>query len=180
MPTAGLERLLHSPVLSGRTALLCSAVAIGVPTMVRAAVAGEVTGCEFTPYLPFVFASAILVRWWQAAAVAVSAVAILGGFFGGPLIYHLTCFLLAAGIFLAASAMMIAMALTVRSSVAAMHRRGSSGSDGGIVFSLETGEVWASWYDDGAPVRLGPKDKVAPTMAAFLAEDEVAKRLTER
>src|SRR4051812_46429930 len=89
MPTAGLSRLLHSPGLSGGAALLCVAAAIGVPTLVRAAVAGEVTGCEFTPYLPFVLASAILVRWWHAAIVALSAVGILGGFFGGPLIYHL-------------------------------------------------------------------------------------------
>ncbi|TMJ12051.1 MAG: hypothetical protein E6G94_14620 [Alphaproteobacteria bacterium] len=177
MPTAGLKRLLLAPSLSGKMALLCGAAAIGFPTLVRAAVAGEVTGCEFTPYLPFVLASAILVRWWQAAIVALSAVGILGGFFGGPLLYHLTCFLVAAGIFLASSAMVILIAVLIRQLVAALHDRGDGGE---IVFSLEAGEVWASWYDDGAPVRLGPKHKVAPTMQKFLAEDELGKRLTKR
>lgn len=176
MPTAGLIRLLQAPALSGGMALLFAAAAVALPTLVRAAVSGEVTGCEFTPFLPFVFLSAILVRWWHAAAVSLSAVGILGGFFGGPLIYHLTCFLYASTVFLVSSAMMIGIAVLIRRFVAGLHDRGG----GEVVFSLEAGEVWASWYDDGAPVRLGPKDKVAPTMRNFLAEDEVGKRLTKR
>jgi len=48
---------------------------------------------------------------------------------------------------------------------------------GGIVFSLEQDQVWASWYGQGAPVRLGSRRKVADMMEDFLAQEELAKRL---
>ena len=50
-------------------------------------------------------------------------------------------------------------------------------SAGGIVFSLEKGEVWASWYGHGAPVHLGSQRKVSEMMEDFLAQVEVGKRL---
>jgi hypothetical protein len=48
-------------------ALLCGIFAVALPTAIRAAIDGVVTGCEFTPYLPFVLFSAILLRWWKVA-----------------------------------------------------------------------------------------------------------------
>ena len=83
MIRAGSTRWLIMPLLTGRFALLCAMVAVALPTLVRAAVDGVVTGCEFTPYLPFVLVCAILLRWWQAGAVALVSVGIIGGLFGG-------------------------------------------------------------------------------------------------
>ena len=78
------NRWLRAPLLTGRMALFCAMFAVGLPTLVRAAANGAVTGCEFTPYLPFVFICAVMLRWWQAAAVALGSVAILGGLMGHP------------------------------------------------------------------------------------------------
>ncbi|HWL75611.1 MAG TPA: hypothetical protein VNQ74_17220, partial [Burkholderiaceae bacterium] len=69
--------------MSGWLALLCGIGAVAVPTIVRVAVNGVVTGCEFTPYLPFVLLSAIFLGWKQAIAVALASVAVLGGLFFG-------------------------------------------------------------------------------------------------
>ena len=52
-------------------------------------------------------------------------------------------------------------------------------SAGGIVFSLEKGEVWASWYGHGQPVRLGTRRTVASKMEDFLKHEDLAKRLAE-
>src|SRR5262245_30936064 len=101
MIRAALSRWLPAFPLTGRLALLCMLVSVGLPTTIRAAVNGVVTGCEFTPYLPFVLLSAILLRWWQASGVALACVAILGGLFAGPPAQLVTspCFISGAGIF---------------------------------------------------------------------------------
>lgn len=178
MVHAGFHRWLRTPLVTGRQALLCAIAAVAVPTIVRAAVDGVVTGCEFTPYLPFVLISAIALRWWQAGAVALASAAILGGVFYGPTNEHITstCFLSGAGIFLASSAMMIGVVVLVRRTIVAVQNRGAS--DGRIVFSLEGDEVWASWYDQGPPVRLGTEGTVSEMMEDFLAQVELGKRLT--
>lgn len=46
-----------------------------------------------------------------------------------------------------------------------------------VVFSRESGVVWASWYDNRASVRLGDEEHVADMMADFLAQLELGKRL---
>jgi hypothetical protein len=179
MIRAKLTRWLLVPTLRGWPALLCGIVAIGLPTAVRAEVNGIVTGCEFTPYLPFILICAILLRWWQAAAAALLSVAILGGLFeASPSL--LPCFISAAGIFLGASAMMIAAALLVRHVIVAIQDRGADEAAGGIVFSLEQGEVWASWYGQGPPMRLGSQRKVSEMMKDFLAQEELGHRLARR
>src|SRR4051794_12355623 len=99
MNCAVLLRWLQAPSLKGWSALLCIIAAVGLPTALRAAVNGVVTGCEFTPYLPFVLGSAVLLRWWHAAAVPALAVAVMGGLFeASPIRLH--CFESAAAIFL--------------------------------------------------------------------------------
>lgn len=178
MILAGLIRWLQAPPATGRLALLCGIFAVAIPTLIRAAIDGVVTGCEFTPYLPFVLLSAILLRWWQASAVALASVAILGGLFMGPPSVFLAseCFLSSSGIFLASSAMMIGAVMLIRGVFAAIQRRDESA--GGIVFSLEKEEVWASWYGSGPPVRLGSQKRVEEMMEDFLAQGELGKRLT--
>jgi hypothetical protein len=148
-----------------------------VPTLCRAALGGELTGCEFTPYVPFVLLSAIVLRWWQAAAVAAASAAIMGGLLDGSLMHPQSCFLPAAGMFFVTSAIMIAIAVLVRRLITALQNRDGDESAGGIVFSLEKEQVWASWYGQAAPVRLGTRRKVTSMMKDFLAQEELAKRL---
>jgi hypothetical protein len=177
---AALNRWLREPLVTGGYALLFAGLAVGVPTAVRAAVSGVVTGCEFTPFLPFVLFCAILLRWWLAGAVAVSAVAITGGLFTSSQHFTLPCFISSAAIFLGSSAIMIGVAFLIRHALASMKSRGADESMGGVVFSLEQGEVWASWYGQGPPVLLGSQRKVSEMMQDFLAQEELGKRLTER
>lgn len=173
-------RWLWAPVLEGPWALVCGIAAVAVPTIIRAAVHGHVVGCEFTPYLPFVLLSAILLGWRPAVGVALGSVAVVGGLFAGPLEHFLgeACAISAAGIFLASSAIVIAVVTLVRRAIADIQRRGVDESEGGIVFSLEKGEVWASWYGAGPPVRLGSQRRVGAMMKDFLAQVELGKRLT--
>ena len=181
MIRAGLTRWIEAPRATGRLAFLCGIGAVALPTLIRAAVNGSVTGCEFTPYLPFVLISAILLRWWQAAVVAVGSVLVLGGFFGGSLThFEAACFQSAAGIFLASSAMIIGIVLLVRRTIAAVLGRGAYDASGGIIFSLEEGQVWASWHGNGPPVPLGSQERVSEMMEDFLAQVEVGKRLTRK
>jgi hypothetical protein len=176
---SGLTRWLQAPPATGRTALLCGICAVALPTVVRAAVNGVVTGCEFTPYLPFVLFAAILLRWWQAGAVALVSVAILGGLFFHPSGSHLTqCFFSGAAIFLASSAAMIGVVVGARRLLAASRFGGVDGSEGEIIFSLEDGEVLASWPGSGPPVRLGSQNGVEAMMEDFLAQVRVGRRLT--
>jgi hypothetical protein len=179
MVRRGLGGWLRLPVLSGWQALLCGLVAFGLPTLIRIVVNGEVTGCEFTPYLPFVLISAILLRWWQAGIVALASVAIMGGLFDGALL-AMPCFKPAAAIFLASAAAIIGVAVLLRRIVEGLQARDSGQPSGGIIFSLEKGEVWASWYGDARPVRLGTERKVSTMMADFLAQVELGKRLTHK
>ena len=179
MIRAGLTRWIQAPRLTGRQALLCGILAVALPTAVRAAVNGAVTGCEFTPYLPFVLVSGILLRWWHAAAVAVASVLVLGGLFGGSLTqFEAACFQSATAIFLASSAMIIGTVMIVRRTIAAVLGRGACDASGGIIFSLEEGQVWASWHGNGPPVPLGSQERVSEMMQDFLAQVEVGKRLT--
>jgi hypothetical protein len=171
-----LTRWLYAPPLSGRLAVLSAILLAAFPTLIRAAVTGMVVGCEYTPYLPFVLVAALLLPWWLAATVALGSVATLG-----TLIMHpaadLECFLSAAALFLAASACIITFVVLVRKVVRAIQPRGADESSGGIVFSLEKGQVWASWYGQGPPVLLGSQSRVSEMMEDFLAQGEVAKRL---
>jgi hypothetical protein len=179
MSQAGYARWLLAPQFTGRVALFCGIAAVAVPTIVRAAVNGIVTGCEFTPYLPFVFLSAILLKWWQASGIALVSTAIMGGLLLDPSSEHFLseCFISSAGMFLAGSAAMIGAAILTRHTIAHLQARGADESAGGIVFSLENDQVWASWYGSDEPVHLGSQQKVETMMTDFLAQLELGKRL---
>lgn len=170
-----LWRRIRALPLGGWPAMACAFAAVALPTVVRAAVSGVVTGCEFTPYLPFVLASAIVLRPWLAGSVAVASTAIMGGLFEGLHGLQLPCFLSAAAMFLGASAVMIAVAVVGRRILFGLLKQ--HGDSGGLIFSLEKGDVWASWYGHDAPVRLGSQRKVAEMMEDFLAQVQLGKRL---
>lgn len=174
------SRWRRAPLLTGWMAALCATLAVAVPTLIRVAVNGVVTGCEFTPYLPFVFLCAMTLRWWKAGSVALACVVIMGGFLerSPNQVLEFSCFVPSAGIFLAASAGMIAAGVFIRHVIAAP-REDDSGS-GGVIFSLEQGEVWASWYGQGHPVRLGIRSRVSNMMEDFLKQEQLAKRLAAK
>jgi hypothetical protein len=178
---ASLNRWIRAPLISGWLALLCGIGAVAVPSIVRVAVNGVVTGCEFTPYLPFVLISAIFLGWKQAVAVALASVAVLGGvFFGSPhALYAAPCFQTSAGIFLMSSALMLAIVAFVRGVVASLLGDPDARS-GGAIFSLEQGEVWLSRHGQGPPVCLGSQGRVSEMMKDFLAQEELGKRLGAR
>jgi hypothetical protein len=70
---------------------------------------------------------------------------------------------------------MIGIAVLVRRVVATLQK--PNGSSDGIIFSLDKGEVWASWYGHEQPVRLGSRRTVAKMMDDFLKQEQLAKRL---
>ena len=177
---ARVRRWLVLTPMTGRIALVCAISAVGLPTAVRAAIDGVVTGCEFTPYVPFVLVSAIVLRWWQAALVSLAAVAIMGGIFEGSLLHPTPCFMPAAGTFLGTSAIMIGIASVLRRLVAPFLNTVTDQPEGGIVFSLDKGHVWANWYGLATPVRLGTRNEVSYMMQDFLAQEELAKRLNRQ
>jgi hypothetical protein len=174
-----VNRLLEAPILSDRQAFLAGIIAVGIPTSVRAAVDGMVAGCEFTPFLPFVLIAAILLGWRAAVLVALASVAVLGGLFSGFPAGHMTqsCFLSGAGIFLASSALIIGTVVGVRHALAKTQLPEHNEPADGIIFSLEKGQVWASWHGNGPPVRLGSKKRVGAMMEDFLAQVELGNRL---
>ena len=175
-----LMRWLQGPPATGALALLVLVLTVAIPAGIRAAIDGVIVGCEFTPYLPFVLLSAVLLRWWQAALVALAAVAILGGaFIGTHHEFGSACFLSGAGIFLASSAAMIFTMVAVRHIMWSLLVRGEDESAGGIVFSLDRGQVWASWYGQGPPVLLGSQRKVSEMMKDFIAQEEIGRRLNQ-
>ena len=173
-----LIRCLQAPLVTGQLALLTAVVAVGLSTGIRWAASSHVSGCEFTPYLPFVLLSAFLLRPWQAMAVALTSVGLFGGLFMGSTSNLVSeCFLSSAGLFLASSAAMIGVVILVRRVFAALQSRGADEALGGIVFSLEQGEVWASWYGQGPPVLLGSQSRVSTMMDDFLRQEKLGRRL---
>ena len=178
---ASLNRWLRAPFLTGWLALLCGIGSVALPTIVRAGVDGAVTGCEFTPYLPFVLISAVLLGWWQAGVVALASVAVLGGlFFGSPdALVEQPCFKSGAGIFLASSALMVGIVTLVRRMLTGVLSDPDE-SSGGVIFSLDQGKVWATRHGQGPPVCLGSQDRVSEMMEDFLAQEELGKRLAGR
>src|SRR6476469_3875471 len=173
----GLIRWLQAPCLSEWQAILLGLAAIWIPSMIRLAVNGEVTGCEFTVYLPFVLICAVLLRSWQAGLVALGSVAVHGGLFSGGMGFQMACFEISAAIFLASSAVMIGIAALFRYMIGTYAKRATDDPMGGVVFSLEKGQVWASWYGSGSPVLLGSQPNVSEMMKDFLEQEHVARRL---
>ena len=165
------------------TARFCGMFALVVPTVVRAAVNDVVTGCEFTPYLPFVFLCAVMLRRRQAGAVALASAATLGGLFVGTPRHMLAvpCFLPSAGIFSRrAPAGMIASVVPARKVSSRTWQRPDETSAKNSFLAWRKAKVWASWDGHGQPVRSGNRHTVANMMDDFLKQEQLAKRLANR
>jgi hypothetical protein len=177
MSQTRLTRWLKQPFVTGPWALGCGIGAVAVPTIIRYSVNGAVSGCEYTPYLPFILLSAVLLRWWQAGLVTLACAAVFSGvFLGSPMEFlHHECTSYSVGMFLAASTMIISIVVAIRGWTVRMFSHADEAS-GGVIFSMDDGQVWASWYGQGPPVCLGSQQKVGEMMEDFLAQEELAKR----
>lgn len=172
-----LRKWLVTTPLSGRPALVCAGAAVILPTLYRMSLDGMVMGIGYCPYLPFILLSALLLGWRQAAVIALVSVTVVDALFVGTryaVIEGPTDMLGDIG-FLVASAMIIGLVQAIRT---ALDDLVGPTSDGGVIFSLEDDQAWASWPKAGFHLRLGPQDDVAAMMKDFVAQVELAKRLT--
>ena len=174
-----LRKWLLGGAIGGRSAVATAIAAVALPTAVRFAVHATVSGSALSPYIPFVLLSAVLLGWKWALAVAVGS-AIIGDilFIGTP--FHFlegVSDAFAIAIFLLTSGLIISFVELTRSTVGQITKLvDPEDFERGVIFSLEKGQAWASWYGAGMPVRLGAQE-VAAKMRDFLAQLEVGKRL---
>lgn len=158
-----------------------SLLAVMTPSLIGASVQGVVTEVSLMLCIPFVLFSAIILGWRYAVLVALASALVFNFWFIQPLhqihvgptgVFSLTSFLIV-------SAMLIAFVEAVRQlvQVSTQSARLQSVKPGGIIFSLEAGMAWASWYEAGEPVCLGPADEVAFMMEDFLAQLQLGRRL---
>lgn len=179
MSRAELMRRLLAPSVTGTRAIGLVVLCIAIPTLIRAAVDGFVTGCEFSVYLPFVMVAAIFMEWRYAAIVALSSVGLAdylfmthASFFSGP------CDVYVVSMFLTISTLIIGLINAIRMKFAGIISTDRSEfAAGQVVFSLENNQAWAGWHDRKTMVQLGTKDDVAEMMEDFLAQLELAERL---
>ena len=84
-------------------------------------------------------------------------------------------------IFLVSAVLIIALSKAARVIVESSLRPARpDGIAAPVVFSLEGGQAWASWYGSHSWVRLGPEGEVAEMMRDFLAQRELAERLDRK
>jgi hypothetical protein len=177
---AVLRRWLESHPFNGRAAIVVGMTAVAIPTAIRLSVDGVVSGTAVTGYVPFVLLSAVLLGWLNASMVAIAS-ALIGDmlFVGRPnQVFEGPSDIFVVGLFLLVSGVLIGFVELVRRIVADDCEVEEAAEPAGIIFSLESGQAWASWRGRGTPVRLGPQTEVAEMMEDFLAQLEVAKRLS--
>jgi hypothetical protein len=178
-----LSKMLLAPPEKGKRGLLYAIVLVGLPTLMRFAVSGFMAGLPFIAYFPFVFVAAILLNWRYAAATSLASAIIADWMFVGPpqQLFEGPSDVFGVVIFLTTSAMMIGLVEAARSIVENSLRPARPDAfTTPVVFSLEGGQAWASWYGSHSWVRLGPDDEVAEMMEDFLAQRELGKRLTKQ
>ena len=175
-----LKRKLEKPPVTGLRAIPCTFAAIILPTIIRCTVDNDVTGIAFSPYIPFVLLAALLLGWRHAIAVALLSAAVADLMFIDPRFQPLAGPTDAFGVivFLISSALIIALVQAARFIAETWVKPAPSGQNQtGIIFSLEGGQAWATWYGSRRPLRLGPQGEVAEMMQDFLAQLEVGSRL---
>lgn len=174
-----LSKLLLAPPAKGTRALLYGLALIAIPTAIRLLLGLVIDQLPFFPYIPFVIIAAIVLDWRYASAVA------LGSWIVADLLFIEPRYQLNFGayevvgftIFFASAALLIALAEAVRRIVEnSLRPARPEGIAAPVVFSLEGGQAWASWYGSHSWVRLGPEEDVAEMMQDFLAQRELGKR----
>jgi len=175
------SRLLLAPPARGRRALLYAILLVAIPTGLRLMVDGIVGGrLPFFSYMPFIVLAGALLTWRNAAVVALVSWLIADILFMEPRFDFAldTVEIIGFMIFAASSVMVIALVEAVRTIVeSSLRPTRPEGFSAPVVFSLEGGQAWASWYGSHSWVRLGPEEEVAEMMHDFLAQRELGKRL---
>jgi hypothetical protein len=130
-------------------------------------------------FCPFVLAAAILCGWRYAIATAFGSAIARNWLTGGAYIIHFAESDIAAfSTFVGYSAFVIVIVQLFRLTAArSLRQAGAQERASGIVFSLDDGEIWASWYGIDAPVRLGPQDEVVQMMEDCIAQVELGEQL---
>jgi hypothetical protein len=171
-----LRKWLVATPLTGKPAVFIAVTAVALPTLYRVSLDGMVMGIGYCPYPPFVMLSAVLLGWRQAAVIALASVVVADALFVGTrfeIVEAPTDMLGDAG-FLLISALIIGLLHAIRT---AFDELVGPTADGGVIFSLEDGQVWASWPTAGFHLRLGARDEVADMMSDFVAQVELGKLL---
>ena len=180
---AVLKGALEKPPVTGVQGAACWMIAaVVLPTIMRCVVDDHVTGVAFSPYIPFVLITAVLLGWKHAMFVAVISAAVADLLFIDPRFEPMAGPTDAFGvaIFLLSATLIIILVQAAR--LAAEARPAPACGDGqtGIIFSLERGQAWATWSGSGRPLRLGPQGEVAAMMQDFLAQLEFGRQLNDR
>ena len=178
-----LSMLLLAPPKTGVRAFPYIIACIALPTLIRWSVDPFVRETGFVPYFPFVLLAAMFLETRLAVAVAVAS-AIIGDilFVGIPFEFmEGATDIFGMIVFLASSVLIIALVEAVRTIVEnSLRPARPEGLPAPVVFSLEGGQAWVSWYGSHSWVRLGPEVEVAEMMKDFLAQRELAVRLNRQ
>jgi hypothetical protein len=163
-----------------RWAILWAVAAVATPTLIRYSVQEFVTGCGTVTYVPFVLLSALFLGWRFAIPVVLGSLYFADSLFMGHdhLLLEGPCDIYGTVAFLIGSGLIIATVEAVRHEIQRMPGPvGKRDRTAGIVFSLENGQAFASWYGSPSAIRLGSQEEVSEMMQDFLAQLELAKRL---
>ena len=174
---------LFTPPLHGTWAAVIAIAGIFIPTIIRLGMTPGIDDQACTIFCPFVLIVSLLGGWRYALATAVgSAIACNTLLMGTPYAFHFTrAEFERISIFLGYSVFLITVVYFFRKTAArSLRQAGAREQEGGVVFSLDSGQVWASWYGVDAPVRLGPPKDVVFMMEDFIAQMELGKRLLNR
>lgn len=166
--------------VTGIWAVFWAVAAVATPTLIRLSVQDFVTGCGTVTYVPFILLSALFLGWRFAVPVVLGSAYFADALFmgHGHLLLEGPCDIYGMTAFLIGSGLIITSLEAVRHEVKNMPGPvGSQEGTAGIVFSLEDGQAFASWYGSPSAVRLGSQEEVAEMMSDFLAQLELAKRL---
>lgn len=182
MRTPFLASLFVTPV-AGPLAPVLSAAALAVPTAILSLDHSIPAGACCTTYFPFVLLTAILAGPIYASLVGFGSAGLADALFMGTRYQLFESPMDSFGDIssLISFALIIGCVWLFRKVIAQYTRpKFSAQTESGIIFSLEDGVALASWPGARHHVRMGPEDEVAKMMEDFLAQRELAKRLTKR
>jgi hypothetical protein len=178
-----LSRLLLAPPASGRKALLIGILLIAVPTGIRFLIDDIVhSRLPFFAFIPFVILGGALLSWRGAALVAVCSWLVADLLYMEPryTIDFDPIELIGFAVFAVSAILIIGLVESVRTIVDnSLRPARPEGFSTPVVFSLERGQAWASWYGSHSWVRLGPDEEVAEMMRDFLAQRELGKKFDQ-
>ena len=174
---------LFSPPVHGLWAVAIAIAGIALPTFIRLSLLPSINDESCTFFCPFVLTVAILCGWRYALATAVGGAIMCNTvLMGSPYRFHFEKRELEVLLtFLFYSVFIISVVWLFRTTAArSLRQAGAEESASGVVFSLDGGQAWASWYGVDAPVRLGRPEEVVPMMEDFIAQVNLAKRYADR